>query len=130
MDLVPLKRSNLTRAQFEQLSDVPPEDEWLSNITNLKTRRAYREDVREFIAFTGLHDHIGLRSVVRSHIIAWRKDMERRGLASASVRRKLSALSWLFDYPLRTQCRHLVQDKPKQSASNSVERDGVASSGL
>src|ERR1700758_4781866 len=86
MDLVPVKRNNLTRAQFEQLSEVPPEDEWLANITNLKTRRAYKEDVREFIAFTGLHDHIGLRSVVRSHIIAWRKDMERRGLASATIR--------------------------------------------
>jgi len=98
MDLVPLKKSNLTRAQFEQLSDIPPEDEWLANIANLKTRRAYKEDVREFIGFTGVHDYLGLRSVVRSHIIAWRKDMERRGLASATIRRKLSALSSLFDY--------------------------------
>ena len=47
---------------------------------------------------TGLNDHIELRSVVWSHIIAWRKDMERRGMASATVRRKLSALSSLFDY--------------------------------
>ena len=98
MNLVPLKKNNLTRAQFEQRSDIPPEDEWLANITNLKTRRAYKEDVREFIGFTGLHDYIGLRSVVRSHIIAWRKDMERRGLASATIRRKLAALSSLFDY--------------------------------
>jgi integrase/recombinase XerD len=89
---------SLTRAQFEQLSDVPPEAEWLANITNLKTRRAYKEDVREFIGFTGLHDYIGLRSVVRLHIIAWRKDMERRGLAPATIRRKLAALSSLFDY--------------------------------
>ena len=64
MDLVPLKTSNLTRAQFEQLSNVPPEVGWLANITNLKTRRAYKEDVREFIGFTGLHDYMGLRSVV------------------------------------------------------------------
>jgi integrase/recombinase XerD len=69
MDLVPLRKSNLTRVQFEHLSDVPPEDEWLANITNLKTRRAYKEDVREFVGFTGLHDYLGLRSVVRSHII-------------------------------------------------------------
>jgi integrase/recombinase XerD len=41
---------------------------------------------------------MGLRSVVRSHIIAWRKDMERRGLAPATIRCKLSALSSLFDY--------------------------------
>src|ERR1700738_6534 len=78
MDLVPLKKHSLTRAQFEQLADVPPEEEWLANITNLKTRRAYKEDVREFISFTALQDYMGLRSVGRSHIIAWRKDMERR----------------------------------------------------
>jgi len=98
MDLVPLKKHSLTRAQFEQLADVPPEEEWLANITNLKTRRAYKEDVREFIAFTALQNYMGLRSVGRSHIIAWRKDMERRGLAPATIRRKLSALSSLFDY--------------------------------
>jgi integrase/recombinase XerD len=98
MDLVPFEKKTLTRTQFEQLADVPPEDEWLANITNLKTRRAYKEDVREFIGFTGLNDYRGLRSVVRSHIISWRKDMERRGLAPSSIRRKLSALSSLFDY--------------------------------
>ena len=54
--------------------------------------------MREFIGFTGLNDYMGLRSVVRSHIISWRKDMERRGLAPSSIRRKLSALSSLFDY--------------------------------
>ena len=54
MDLVQLKKHSLTPAQFERLADVPPEEEWLANITNLKTRRAYKEDVREFIAFTGV----------------------------------------------------------------------------
>jgi integrase/recombinase XerD len=71
MDLVPFEKKTLTRTQFEQLADVPPEDEWLANITNRKTRRAYKEDVREFIGFTGLNDYMGLRSVVRSHIISW-----------------------------------------------------------
>src|ERR1700682_3409586 len=60
--------------------------------------RLFKEDVREFIAFTALQDYMRLRSVGRSHIISWRKDMERRGLAPASIRRKLSALSSLFDY--------------------------------
>jgi hypothetical protein len=62
MDPVPLKKHRLTPAQFEQLADVPPEEEWLANITNLKTRRAYKEDVREFVAFTGLQDYMRLRS--------------------------------------------------------------------
>jgi integrase/recombinase XerD len=67
--------------------------EWLANITNAKTRRAYKIDVAEFIAFTNLKNHSALRTVVRAHVIAWRKDMETRSLAPTSIRRKLSALS-------------------------------------
>ena len=39
-----------------------------------------------------------LRTVARAHVIAWRKDLEARELSAASIRRKLSALSSLFDY--------------------------------
>jgi site-specific recombinase XerD len=91
MGLVTVVRRNLTRAQFEKLGDIPPEEEWLANITNLKTRRAYRNDVREFVGFAGLADYGELRTITRSHVIAWRKDMEARKLAPTSIRRKLSA---------------------------------------
>jgi hypothetical protein len=37
MDLVPFKKKTLTLTQFEQLADVPPEDELLANIPNLKS---------------------------------------------------------------------------------------------
>ena len=84
--------------EFERLADVPPEEEWLANITNGKTQRAYKNDVREFIAYAGLHNYGELRSIVRAHIIDWRRDMERRALEPATIRRKLSALSSLFDY--------------------------------
>ena len=79
-DLVPAKPRSLTRAQYGQLADVPPELEWLANITNAKTRRAYKNDVAEFSAFTGLREPAELRTVTRSHVIAWRKDLESRGL--------------------------------------------------
>ena len=36
--------------------------------------------------------------MTRAHLIAWRKDLERRSLAASTIRRKLSALSSLFDY--------------------------------
>jgi integrase/recombinase XerD len=77
---------------------VPPELEWLANITNPKTRRAYKNDVTEFSAFTGLRNPVELRTVTRAHVIAWRKHLEARALSPASIRRKLSALSALFDY--------------------------------
>jgi integrase/recombinase XerD len=98
MSLVPVKKGNLTRAQFEQLANVPPEEEWLGNIKNKKTQRAYKNDVREFIAYAGLQNYSELRSIARSHVIAWRDDMARRKLKPTTIRRKLSALSSLFDY--------------------------------
>ena len=46
----------LTPVQFGALAEMPGEVEWLANITNPKTRRAYKIDVEEFIAFAGLRD--------------------------------------------------------------------------
>jgi integrase/recombinase XerD len=112
----------LTAEQFAGLSDIPPELEWLANITNAKTRRAYKVDVGEFMAFSGLTEAKSLRAVVRSHVIAWRKDMEARSLAPTSIRRKLSALSSLFDYLCE---RNAVLGNPvdgvKRPASNNNE---------
>jgi site-specific recombinase XerD len=96
--LIPVHKRTLTPAQYGDLADVPPEIEWLANITNEKTRRAYKTDVTEFSSFTGLNEPAQLRTVTRAHVIAWRKDMEIRSLSPASIRRKLSALSSLFDY--------------------------------
>ena len=113
---------SLTPEQYRDLADIPPELEWLANITNAKTRRAYKVDVTEFITFTNLKDHSALRTVTRAHVIAWRKDMAARRLAPTSIRRKLSALSSLFDYLCE---RNAVLGNPvdgvKRPASNNNE---------
>jgi site-specific recombinase XerD len=121
-DLQTVKARILTAALYDHLSDVPPEIEWLANITNKKTRRAYKVDVGEFSAFAGLTETVQLRTVTRAHVIAWRKDMEDRKLLPASIRRKLSALSSLFDY----LCEHnAVAGNPvdgvKRPAANGNE---------
>ena len=98
-DLVPVPEARaLTAKQFGDLADVPPELEWLANITNLKTRLAYKDDVNGFSHFAGLRSPIELRGVTRAHVIAWRKELEVRALSPATIRRKLAALSSLFDY--------------------------------
>jgi site-specific recombinase XerD len=38
------------------------------------------------------------RVVTRAHLSAWRKDLERRGCEGSTIRRKLSAVSSLFEY--------------------------------
>ena len=95
---VTLPRRALTRAEFSQLADVPPEAEWFANIDNANTRRAYRNDLKEFMTFAGIRSPVELRLITRAHVIAWRKDLDRRKLAPGSVRRKMSALSSLYEF--------------------------------
>ena len=44
----------LTAEKFQQLSEIPPELEWLANIHNELTRKAYKRDVRSFMGFVGI----------------------------------------------------------------------------
>ena len=88
----------LTASEFRQLAEVPAEVEWFANIDNPRTRRAYQIDLAEFMAFVGIQRPEEFRIVTRGHVIAWRKTLEARELSGASVRRKLSALSSLFEY--------------------------------
>ena len=88
----------LTPAEYQKLADVPPELEWFANIDNPKTRRAYKIDLEDFTGFAGIHSPDAMRTVTRAHVLAWRKHLETRELGPATIRRKLSALSSLFDH--------------------------------
>jgi integrase/recombinase XerD len=114
--------NSLPRNHAIRSSGRKPIKKWLANITNAKTRRAYKVDVAEFMAFSALTETKSLRAVARSHVIAWRKDMAARSLARTSIRRKLSALSSLFDYLCE---RNAVLGNPvdgvKRPASNNNE---------
>lgn len=88
----------LTAKQFQQLADVPPELEWSANLGSEKTRKAYQNDIRAFTQFVDIQRPAEFRIVTRSHVIAWRKALEAKAFSDASIRRKLSALSSLFEY--------------------------------
>ncbi len=88
----------LTSAEFQSLADVPPEVEWFANIQNPNTRRAYQNDLRDFRRFLGVVHPEEFRNVSRAHVIAWRKQLELDALAPASIRRRLAAVSALFDF--------------------------------
>ena len=92
------KSRALTASEFHRLNEVPAAYEWLANIDNPNTRRAYQGDVEEFIAFTGIEHPDEFREVARAHIIAWRGTLEARELAPATIRRKLASISSLFDH--------------------------------
>jgi integrase/recombinase XerD len=88
----------LTPAEFYRLTDVPPEVEWFGNLRNRHTRKAYANDIKEFMAFVGLREAQDFRTVTRAHVIAWRYRLEHNQCAGSTLRRKLAALSSLFNY--------------------------------
>ena len=122
--LVPLNDSRrLSLAQFQRLADVPPEAQWFANLDSVQTRRAYQGDLRAFMAFTGIVQPEEFRTVTRAHILAWRAELERQGLAGATIRRKLAALASLYDY--LCECNAVLHNpvrgarRPKAETSES-----------
>jgi site-specific recombinase XerD len=96
--LVPTTQRALTAKEFLDLADVPPEIEWFANLTNPQTKRAYQNDLRDFMRFAGIRNPEQFRVVTRAHLIAWRKELEGRGCTGSTIRRKLSAVSSLYEY--------------------------------
>ena len=88
----------LTKAEFLKLAQVPPELEWFANIQNERTQRAYRNDLHDFMAFVGIEEPEEFRQVTRAHVIAWRNDLKKRPLSPSTIRRKLSALTSMYNY--------------------------------
>ena len=88
----------LTATRFQRLAEVPSEIEWFANIQNPSTRRAYERALGDFMAFIGIGRPEEFRVVTRSHVIAWRDDLARRGLSGMTVRHRLAALSSLFQH--------------------------------
>jgi integrase/recombinase XerD len=126
--LVPVSRvttpASLSATQFQDLTDIPPELEWFANLTNANTRRAYQQDIKDFQAFAGLRQPEAFRDVTRAHVIAWRQQLIRQGLANDTIRRKLAALSSLY----ANLCdRHAVLHNPvlRVKRPRSMNREGV-----
>jgi len=122
--LVPLSPTGLTLAQFQTLADVPPEIEWFANLTNTNTRRAYQQDIEDFMAFAGLRQPEEFRDVTRAHVIAWRDHLTQQDLANDTIRRKLAALSSLYAYLCD---RNAVLHNPVLGVKRprSMNREGV-----
>lgn len=99
MDLMPIDRPGLlTQAEFHRLADVPPEAQWFANLASVQTRRAYQTDIKAFMAFVGIQSSEEFRTVARGHVLSWRADLEKQGLAGSSIRRKLAAMASLYEY--------------------------------
>ena len=80
------------------LEELSPEDFWLADRSSPRTRRAYREDVKDFVATLAIRCPEELRQIDYRAVIAWKVSLEKRDEAPATIRRRLSALASLFRF--------------------------------
>ncbi len=100
---------------------MPPREAWFAGIESERNRRGYLRDVGEFMDHAGLREAEELRDVAPEHAEAWREALLARGLRPATVRRKLSALSSLFDELL---ARGAVAGNPVRGVGRPVDEEG------
>lgn len=89
-----LSGSNLRRLVNEAVRS------WLVRTPSKLTRVNYRRDIEHFFNFAGIPaaawEH--LLAVRPEHVAAWRDELRDRGLANATIRRKLTVLRSLYSY--------------------------------
>ena len=104
-----------------RLAPVPPRTEWFAGIESGHNRRGYLRDVGEFMRHAGLREPEELRDAAPEQVEAWREALLARPLRPATVRRKLSALSSLFDELL---ARGAVAANPVRGVERPADEEG------
>lgn len=87
-----------TSTMVHLLRSVPEEEVWLAGQLSLHTRRAYKADVAHFVRSMSIRSAEELRQVGRAAVVAWQNQMKERGDMPRTIRRRLSALSSLFEH--------------------------------
>jgi site-specific recombinase XerD len=105
-----------------RLADIPEEEIWLAKQKSARTRRAYRLDVRHFMATLGITSSDELRQVDHRAVIAWERAMrEAEHAAPSTIRRRLSALSSLFKHLVRHG--HAAKNPVTEIERPAINRD-------
>jgi integrase/recombinase XerD len=87
---------------LDTLAAIPEEAVWLASRKSVETRRAYRHDVRHFLRTLGITSPDELRRVDHKAVVAWERYMrEVEGVSPRTIRRRLAALSSLFQHLVR-----------------------------
>jgi integrase/recombinase XerD len=107
---------------MEKLAEIPEEEIWLAKQKSTRTRRAYRLDVRHFMATLAITTSDELRQVDHRAVIAWEHTMrETEHAAPSTVRRRLSALSSLFKHLVRHG--HMTKNPVTEIERPAINRD-------
>ncbi len=93
------KLSKLDDKTYLELSELPTENEWLTDCSNKspQTARAYKSDLKQFKQYIGIKTLNDYRSVSSKHVIEYIAYLKKKYKARA-VQRKISCVSSLFSY--------------------------------
>src|SRR2546423_15353922 len=87
--LVPSSRGAVGRISVDQLASIPEEEIWLASRKSARTRRAYRNDVANFMRTLNIRTPDELRRVDHRAVMAWECLMrEEQGSQASTVRRR------------------------------------------
>ena len=107
---------------MERLAEIPEEEIWLALQKSARTRRAYRLDVRHFMATIAITTTDELRRVDHRAVIAWERHMrEIEHAAPSTIRRRMSALSSLFKHLVRHG--HATKNPVTEIARPAINRE-------
>jgi integrase/recombinase XerD len=106
---------------LDTVAAIPEEAVWLASRKSVETRRGYRHDVRHFLRTLGITSADDLRRVDHKAVVAWeRYRREVEGVHPRTIRRRLAALSSLFQHLVRY---HLVHSNPvREIARPAINR--------
>jgi hypothetical protein len=84
---LPAPAINTPVALLDQLAEIPEEEVWLAIQKSARTRRAYRLDVRHFMATLAITTSDELRRVDHRAVIAWERIMRETEHSGDRLRR-------------------------------------------
>ena len=102
------------------LATMPPRDEWFAGIESAHNRGNYLRHVAEFMDFAGLGSPELLPDATPEQVEGWRDALCDGPLRAATVRRKLSALSSLFEDLV---ARGAAESNPVEGIERPAEDD-------
>ena len=125
--LAPVKGSKLgvvtPGGKIDLLTGLPAEQVWLQSLKNERTRRAYRNDVQDFVAVLDILNRAELYKVSTSAVNEWVSTLVAREVKNSTIRRKLSSLSSLFRHLISVAPNHVSEEERKQLPTYNPVRD-------
>lgn len=117
----PPDSKRLDRKEFEDLRKIPEYQTWLATIDNPHTRSASASDLSSFSNLFPIETLADLKKITAAHVSYWREQLKSSGSGPATIRRRISALSRLYQFLIQKSALNYNPardvERPKEGAN-------------